>query len=66
MYVGGLIRPSVVLDGRVIGTWMLDRASGRITVETFAPLPRRVLRLVEAEVADVGRFLAVELKLTLA
>lgn len=48
---GGILRPTVLVDGRVAGTWRLERDV--ITVEPFG---RRSAAL-EPEVADVGRFL---------
>ena len=60
VYHGGMIYPSVVRDGRVLGTWRLDRTRDPavVTVTPFATLPRVVLRGVESEVADIARFLA--------
>jgi hypothetical protein len=56
-----MIRPSVLVDGRVVGSWALDRAKGHITVTPFGAFPTSVRRGVEAEIADVGRFLDREL-----
>ena len=55
---GGWIHPSVVVDGRVVGTWRQQRAARMltITVEPFGPMPRDVRPRVEAEARDVGRF----------
>jgi hypothetical protein len=64
VFQGGMIRPAIVRDGRVIGTWTLDRARGRIAVSPFDPLPAAVARQVADEVADVGRFLGRELSYT--
>lgn len=61
VFQGGLIRPVVLLDGRAIGTWALDRAKGRAAVDLFAPVNADVRRRVQAEVHDVGRFLGREL-----
>jgi hypothetical protein len=52
----------VLVDGRVVGTWRLSRtgraeAEATIRLEPFARLPRGVLDALEAEAADVGRFL---------
>jgi hypothetical protein len=66
VYQGGMIRPVVVLDGRGIGTWALDRAKGRITVTPFQRLSASVRRQVEAEATDIGRFVDRELELDLA
>ncbi|HEY4727235.1 MAG TPA: crosslink repair DNA glycosylase YcaQ family protein, partial [Actinomycetes bacterium] len=63
---GGWVHPVVVVDGRVAGTWRARRAGGRleVAVEPFAGrLPRRVRPGLEAEAADLGRFLAVETRL---
>ncbi|HEY2948903.1 MAG TPA: winged helix DNA-binding domain-containing protein [Micromonosporaceae bacterium] len=59
---GGIIHPAVLVDGRVVGTWRLSRtgraeAEATIRLEPFARLPRGVLDALEAEAADVGRFL---------
>jgi hypothetical protein len=66
IYQGGMIRPSVLLDGRVVGSWALDRANGRIAVTPFGAWAAAVRRGVEAEIADVGRFLGRELTFDLA
>jgi hypothetical protein len=49
---GGIVRPAIVANGRVIGTWR--RAGGRIDIDPFdgANLD------VDEELADVRRFLA--------
>ncbi len=63
VYQGGMIRPVVVRDGRVIGSWALDRGKGAVTVTRFEAWPIRVGSAVEAEVADIGRFLGREVTL---
>jgi hypothetical protein len=70
VYIGGIIRPTVLLDGRVIGRWRLDRpAAGtkpvRVEVVLFARPTRAVRAAIDAEVADLGRFLARETQLRL-
>lgn len=64
---GGFIQPTVVVDGRVIGTWHQHRAGGRltITVEPFEALDAAATTGVEAEVGDVGRYLGLEATLEL-
>ncbi len=59
---GGYIHPTVVVDGRVVGKWGQQRKRDQlvITVEAFEPLDRAVLPGLEAEAADVGRFLGVD------
>jgi hypothetical protein len=56
---GGFIQPAVLVDGRVAGTWRQRHGRGRLTVavEPFQRLDPAVLPGLEAEVADLGRFL---------
>lgn len=63
---GGWLHPAVVVDGRVVGAWTLQRSRrrGQITVETQQPLTGALRKGVQAEVDDIGRFL--ETKLTMA
>lgn len=56
VYSGGLIRPTILRDGAVVGRWRLDRARGRVALEYFVAPGRRLRALVEAEVADLARF----------
>ena len=56
VYVGGIIRPTVLLDGRVVGRWRLDRARGRVEVGVFEKVPADVEAAIEAETADLARF----------
>ncbi|HYY80736.1 MAG TPA: winged helix DNA-binding domain-containing protein [Actinomycetes bacterium] len=60
---GGMIQPALLVDGRVAGTWRQRRAgAGRLSVAVrpFGRLDRALLPALEAEAADVGRFLGVE------
>ena len=61
IYQGGMIRPVVLVDGQVVGTWTLDRARRTLRVAAFGELPAPVRRPIAIEVADVGRFLGLEL-----
>jgi hypothetical protein len=56
---GGMIRPALLLAGRAAGTWLLRRgpAGARVEVAPFAALPPGAVAGLEAEAADVGRFL---------
>jgi hypothetical protein len=56
---GGIIHPVLLVDGRVLGTWKIQRRSARreIRLEPFERLAGELLPLIEAEVEDVGRFL---------
>jgi hypothetical protein len=67
VYVGGIIKPAVLVDGRAVGVWKLVRGRQRGTVEVtpFGELSRRIRGALEAEVADVGRFLDLPTELTL-
>ena len=59
VYVGGVIKPTVLLDGRVVAIWRLARTKGAatVTVTPLEPIPRRVQRAIATEVDDIGRFL---------
>jgi Winged helix DNA-binding domain len=63
---GGWVHPALVVDGRVVGTWRAGRAGRRLGI-TVAPftgrLPRGTGPALEAEAADLGRFLGVETRL---
>lgn len=64
---GGVIRSAVLVDGRVAGTWRLERRAGlsRVVVEPFTGIaPGRRAELA-AEAAGLGRFLGVETTLVL-
>ena len=68
VYIGGVIRPTVLLDGRVVGRWQLSRRDGAVavTVEEFESLSAVARRQLDAEVADVGRFLDVPATLAIS
>ena len=55
---GGMIRPSIVVNGRVAGTWGARRSGGAIgiEVELFDELDSSQRARLEAEIEDVGRF----------
>jgi len=59
VYVGGIIKATVVCDGRVIGIWRLDRAarSSAVRVSPFEPFTGRHRDGLERERADIERFL---------
>lgn len=63
---GGWIHPAVVVDGRVVGTWRLQRRGQELAVrvESFERLSAGTHSGLEAEAADVGRFLRVPATLT--
>jgi winged helix DNA-binding protein len=66
VFQGGMIRPAVLLDGRVVGTWALRRARGTLTVTPFGELTRADRDALAAEAADVERFVGTPLTLEMA
>jgi hypothetical protein len=62
VYVGGIIRPTVLLDGQAIGTWRVIRRPDAATVALtpFPGLARTARKAIEAETDDIARFLAVQ------
>jgi hypothetical protein len=56
---GGLIYPTLMVDGRLLGIWTakLRRVALEVTVETFKSLADEILPLLELEVDSLGRFL---------
>ena len=60
VYVGGIIKATVVCDGRVIGIWQLERSRrpATIRITPFERFTRRHRDELERERADVERFLA--------
>jgi hypothetical protein len=59
---GGLLRPAVLLDGRAVGRWGVQRrrAAIEVWVEPFDRLRPEVVGALEIEAEDIGRFLGVE------
>jgi NADPH2:quinone reductase len=59
VYVGGIIKATVVCDGRVLGIWRLDRSSRSATVRVspFEPFTRAHHDGLDRERADIERFL---------
>ncbi len=55
---GGLIKPTIVVDGAIKGLWRAERKGGRITVsvEPFEPFSATTRNAIAAEVSDLGRF----------
>jgi Winged helix DNA-binding domain len=56
---GGIIHPTVVVDGRVAGRWRLERGrSGRtVHIEQFGPTLGTLIDRLAEEAGDLGRFL---------
>lgn len=59
---GGTIQAAVVVAGRIVGTWRLERRAKANVLEVapFTTLPRGCRAALRAEAQDVGRFLGVE------
>jgi hypothetical protein len=57
---GGFIKPALTVNGSVVAVWATERRRRRldVVVEPFGELPGEVRASLEAEVADLGRFLA--------
>lgn len=53
----GLFRPFVLVDGRAVATWRIAGSRVR-SIDWLDPVDARVRRAVDAEVADVERFLS--------
>jgi hypothetical protein len=62
---GGWIHPTVVVDGRVVGSWRQPRRGQRLTVQPFEPLDPDLLPALEREAADIGRFLGIDVDLAI-
>jgi hypothetical protein len=61
---GGWLHPAVIVNGRAVAAWSLRRSGSRggpVMIESFEPIRPAVRAGFEAEVADIGRFLELEL-----
>jgi hypothetical protein len=60
---GGWLHPAVVVNGRAVAAWSLRRSGGRgvLNIEPSEPISRAIRAGIEAEVADIGRFLDLQL-----
>ena len=63
---GGIIRPTLMIDGRAAGVWSrkTTRRGIVVTVNLFGDLPSEVMPGLEEEAADIGRFLGAEATLS--
>jgi hypothetical protein len=52
---GGFVTPSVVVNGLAVATW--HRRAEKLTIEPFERLSAEAIAAIEAEVADISRFL---------
>jgi hypothetical protein len=55
VYQGGMIRASVLVDGRIAGMWQV--VSDTLTITPFEALTARTRRAADRDAADVARFL---------
>ncbi len=64
---GGLLHPTLLVDGWAVGTWAIGRHGDRITVtvEPFEALAPEVSAALASEIADLGRFHGVKAALSL-
>ncbi|MEV6908783.1 winged helix DNA-binding domain-containing protein [Amycolatopsis sp. NPDC051071] len=55
---GGMIAPTVLVDGRIAGIWHTKRTAKqtKVVIEPFATLSRSAIAGLESEVDDYGRF----------
>ena len=62
---GGILHPALLVDGRTVGTWKSLRKKNHleVIVEPFDQLAPEVYPGLEAEVADLARFLEVQASL---
>ncbi|MDT4891727.1 MAG: hypothetical protein QOE97_762 [Pseudonocardiales bacterium] len=67
VYVGGVIKPTVLVDGRIVATWRLSRSqeAATVTVLPLVPLAGAVRDAIAEEVADLGRFVAQPARLSI-
>jgi hypothetical protein len=65
---GGMLAPTLVIDGRVVGTWRRTLAKGSVavTVSPFGGLTRASRELLEGAVARYARFLGMASTLSVA
>jgi len=56
---GGLLNPVLLVDGRAMGTWKTKQQKQRLEVilQPFDQLPPDLQPGLQAEIADLGRFL---------
>ena len=59
---GGIIRPTILVDGRAVATWARKRTGGKLSIalSPFESLSDDVRAGIDAEVEEIGRFLGVE------
>ena len=66
---GGWLHPAAVVNGRAVAAWSLRKSGGRggqVTIETFEAIRGALGAAIQAEVADIGRFLNLRLAAKIA
>lgn len=65
---GGILHPTLLVDGCVVATWKGQRKkdSMDLTVEPFDRLSPEIYPALEAETADIARFLGMRMELNIA
>jgi hypothetical protein len=66
---GGWLHPAVVVNGRAVGAWSLRKSGGRdaqVLVELSGPPDAPLRSGIEAEAADIGRFLGLRVAVEVA
>ena len=63
----GVFQPTVVVDGRIVGTWkrVIKSRAVVVTVDPFAPLPKSAQRAIEKAADAYGRFMGTSVDVTL-
>lgn len=54
--INGIFRPFAMVDGRAAATWKLNR--GKVTIEPLGRITKKATAALEADAADVERFMA--------
>ena len=64
---GGMVRPVVLVDGRVEGSWRLVRRARKleVVIQPFTAVPAKRRPELEDEVSDIGRYLQAPASLTI-
>ncbi|HYK84934.1 MAG TPA: winged helix DNA-binding domain-containing protein [Ktedonobacteraceae bacterium] len=59
---GGILHPTLLVNGQVVGTWKSQRKKNKmdVLIEAFDQLAPEVYPGLEAEIIDLGRFLAMQ------
>jgi len=65
---GGIVHPTVLVDGRIVGTWKSKREKKHIVVmvEPFEQFARDIVEGLEAESEDIARFLDVNVRMEMS